>query len=99
MKYYKKRICILAVGLSSALLISSCKTRNSYNPYLTAKEKPSDKQRKEEKKQIEIGTQAYKKQMLKNKKDIRGNIQKATSSKKHYKYLKNRKKKHYSQKT
>lgn len=99
MKYYKKRIYIVVVSVTSILLFTSCKTRNSYNPYLTAKEKPSDKQRKEEKEQLEIGAKAYKKQLLKNKKDIQGNIQKSTSPKKHYKHLKKNKRKKYLQKT
>jgi hypothetical protein len=84
MKYYKKRIFILLMGITGITVLQSCRTKTPWNPYLSAKEKPSDKQRKEEQKQIRIGTKAYAKLMIKNKKSIQGNIQKSTSSKKHY---------------
>ncbi|MGZ4055247.1 MAG: hypothetical protein ACXVPU_09600 [Bacteroidia bacterium] len=69
----------------------SCKARYAYNPYLHAKNKPSDIQRKGEQKQIKIGTKAYAEQMKKNKKDIQGNIQKATDPQKKYKKITKRK--------
>jgi hypothetical protein len=84
MKYYTKRIFILFICVT---VLQSCKTKTPWNPYLSAKEKPSDKQRKEEQKQIKIGTKAYAEQMKKNKKNIQGNIQKATSPKRHYKNM------------
>ena len=54
-------------------LMHSCASKSAYNPYLHAKEKPSDKQRKEEKQQMKIGEKAYKQQMKENKKVIREN--------------------------
>ena len=87
MKYYKKRIFILLISITGLSVLESCRTRTPWNPYLSAKEKPSDKQRKEEQKQIKSGTKAYAELMVKNKKSIQGNIQKATSSKRHYKQV------------
>ena len=52
-------------------MMTSCKSKTPWNPYLSAKEKPSDKQRKEEQKQLVRGTKAYNEQMEKNKKDIK----------------------------
>lgn len=54
------------MGLS---MLTSCKSKTPWNPYLSAREKPSDKQRKEEQKQLEKGTKNYAKLMEKNKKD------------------------------
>jgi uncharacterized membrane protein len=64
----KTALVIFSLGLSS---LHSCRSKTPYNPYLSAKEKPSDKQRKEEQKQLKSGTKAYKAQMEKNKKEIR----------------------------
>jgi hypothetical protein len=84
-----KSISILL--LLSFALFCSCRSKTPWNPYLSAREKPSDKQRKEDQKQIESGTKAYKEQMKKNKKEIQGNINKATSMKpKHRKITKNK---------
>ena len=87
MKYYSKTTFIFLI---CAVLLQSCRTKTPWNPYLSAKEKPSDKQRKEENKQIKIGTEEYAKQMKKNKKNIQSNINKATSPKRHYKIKKKR---------
>jgi hypothetical protein len=93
---------IFIILLLSLSLLQSCRSKTPWNPYLSAKEKPSDKQRKEEQKQIVAGTKAYKEQMKKNKKEIQGNINKATSMKpKHRKITKNKrrgKKKKYEYK-
>lgn len=50
-------------------MLTSCKSKTPWNPYLSTKEKPSDKQRKEEQQQLERGTKNYKELMKKNKKD------------------------------
>lgn len=50
-------------------MMISCKSKTPWNPYLSAKEKPNDKQGKEEQKQIVKGTKNYEKLMEKNKKD------------------------------
>ena len=84
MKYYTKRIFILFIGTIGITVLHSCRSKSPWNPYLTAKEKPSDKERKEEQKQLKSGTKAYAIQMKKNKKNIQGNIQRSTSMKSHY---------------
>ena len=69
------------------MILQSCRTKTPWNPYLSAKERPSDKQRKEEQKQLKAGTKAYDKQIAENKKNIQRNIQKSTSPKKRYKQI------------
>ncbi|MFL5763115.1 MAG: hypothetical protein ACJ77K_04175 [Bacteroidia bacterium] len=77
-------------------LLCSCRSRTPWNPYLSAKEKPSDKQRKEEQKQLKAGTKAYAEQMEKNKREIR-KVQTPQTSARYKKItkLKRRKKKRY----
>ena len=87
MKYYKKNTFTLLLIAAGLTVLQSCRTKTPWNPYLSAKEKPSDKQRKEEQKQIKAGTKAYAELMIENKKSIQGNVQKATSSKRHYKQI------------
>ena len=85
MKFYTKRIFLLLTFVIGAMLLPSCRSKTPWNPYLSAKEKPSDKQRKEEDKQIKSGTKAYKELMKKNKKEIKDNNDAFFSKKKQYK--------------
>ncbi|HEY0030636.1 MAG TPA: hypothetical protein VGC65_07755 [Bacteroidia bacterium] len=84
MKYYRKRISFLLLFSIGLIGTATCQTKKTGNPYLDSRERPSDKQRKEERRQLEKGTKAYAKQMEANKKDIQGNINKATKMKKRY---------------
>ena len=85
MKFYTKRTFLLLTFIIGTALLTSCRSKTPWNPYLSAKEKPSDKQRKEEQKQLKSGTKAYKEQMKKNKKDIKGNNDAFFNKKKQYK--------------
>jgi hypothetical protein len=71
MQFYTKRTFFLLISVIGLSMLTSCKTKTPYNPYLSAKHKPSDKQRKEEQKQIKKGTKAWDEQMENNKKDIK----------------------------
>lgn len=89
MKFYTKRTFLLLTFIIGTIILPSCRSKTPWNPYLSMKDKPSYKQRKEEQRQIKIGTKAYKEQMKKNKKDIQGNINRSTSMKpKHKKVTK-----------
>ena len=59
------------VAITVLCSLNACRSKTPWNPYLSAKEKPSDKQRKVENKQIVSGTKAYKELMKKNKKEIK----------------------------
>lgn len=71
MRFYTKSTFFLVLVFAGIGTLTSCKSKTPWNPYLSAKEKPSDKQRKEEQKQMKKGTKNYEKQMEKNKKDIK----------------------------
>jgi hypothetical protein len=51
---------------------SSCRSKSPYNPYLTMKTKPSEKQAKENKKVIKKGNRAYKKKEESSRKHLFG---------------------------
>ncbi len=87
MNFYMKRIYFLLLFFVVTSTLVSCRSKTPWNPYLSAKEKPSEKQRKEEQRQLVRGTKNYEKQMEKNKKDIQDNINKSTSMKKKYKRI------------
>lgn len=90
MKYFSKFSLLLA-GLFVLSVLFSCKSTPASMRYYTAKEKPSDKKRKEEQIQLQKGTKAYNKQSKKNKKEVQQNINKSTSMKKrHRKVTKNK---------
>ncbi|MCX6295722.1 MAG: hypothetical protein NTX97_06580 [Bacteroidetes bacterium] len=86
-----KRIYFLTIFFVCILTLTSCRSKTPWNPYLSAKEKPSEKQRKEEQKQLVKGTKNYEEQMKENKKNIQENINKSTSMKKKYKSITRRK--------
>lgn len=66
-------------------MLTSCKTKKPYNPYLHSKEKPSDKERKEEKRVVESGTKAWKQLKKSNKKQIDSNNAAFYAKKQQYK--------------
>ena len=84
MKYLIKSVYILISCILLIATLDSCRSKTPWNPYLSAKEKPSEKQRKEEQAQLKKGTKAYNKQVKKNKSDIQNNINRATSMKKRH---------------
>ena len=88
MKYFKT-ICILLILVS----LHSCGSKTPWNPYLSMKEKPSEKQMRENNKIIARGNKAYLEQRKKNKEEIAANNAKALSMKKHYKLRKKKVKK------
>ena len=84
------------VAITVLCSLNACRSKTPWNPYLSAKEKPSDKQRKVENKQIVSGTKAYKELMKKNKKEIKDTNNLFFSKKQQYKRptkLKKRKRK------
>ena len=85
MKIYTKRIFFLMVAITVLCSLNACRSKTPWNPYLSAKEKPSDKQRKVENKQIVSGTKAYKELMKKNKKEIKDTNNLFFSKKQQYK--------------
>lgn len=66
-------------------MLTSCRSKTPWNSYLSAKEKPSDKQRKEEQKQIVSGTKAWKELKKSNKKEIDANNAAFYAKKQQYK--------------
>lgn len=85
MQFYTKRRFFLLISIIGLFLFYSCKSKTPYNPYLSAKEKPSDKQRKEEQKQIKSGTKAWKELKESNKKEIKKNNDRFFNKKPQYK--------------
>ena len=73
----------------AACTFSSCHHRGlTGNPYIDAKEKPSQKQAKEDKKIVSRGNKAYKKQIDENQDNIADNNKKFFRMRKHYKHKK-----------
>lgn len=87
MKIYTKRIFFLLIVFSVLYSLNSCRSKTPWNPYLSAKEKPNDKQRKVENKQIVIGKKAYKERLKKNKKEIKENNDRFYSKNQQYKSI------------
>jgi len=85
MQFYTKRTFFLLISIIGLSMLTSCKSKTPYNPYLSGKQKPSDKQRKEEQKQIKSGTKAWKELKKSNKKQIDANNASFYAKKQQYK--------------
>lgn len=66
-------------------MLNSCRSKTPYNPYLSAKQKPSDKERKQEKMVVEKGTKAWKELKKSNKKQVDANNASFYAKKQQYK--------------
>lgn len=77
----KYSVLILCLSLFN---ITGCKNQNTADRYLKMKVKPSEQQRIENQEVLGKGNKAYKKQLEKNKEDIKENNKKALSRGKHY---------------
>ncbi|CAN5550868.1 hypothetical protein BH10BAC1_BH10BAC1_11240 [soil metagenome] len=85
MKIYTKRTILFLISIIGLTLMDSCKPKKLVNPYRAAKERPSDKERKEEAKLVKKGTKNYKKNVKDNKKRYEDEINKSFATKQKYK--------------
>ncbi len=79
-----KKNAILSFCLYFLITLIGCRSQIASDRYLKMKVKPSDQLRVENQEVLEKGNKAYKKQLEKNKEEIKENNKKALSMKKHY---------------
>lgn len=83
-QYYLKLCSLLFLCFILLICIQGCKNKLAADRYLKMKVKPSDQLRLENQEVLEKSNKAYKKQLEKNKEDIKENNKKALSMKKRY---------------
>jgi len=66
------KIIAVTIAFFTVSIMSSCKSRGPYNPYLHKKDKPNKIQLESDKKVIKSGNKAYKRQLGNNRKHLFG---------------------------